>query len=185
MTEDQAVQRCQLGDRDAFRCLVERYQDLVFGTAYNMTRNRAVAEEMAQEAFLSAWKGMRGFRLGRPFKPWLMRILVNTVMAHRRRRSVETAPLEESSGPGDAEHPAAVVDSELERQALQRAIMGLSPDHRQVVVLRYYAEMTVPEVARASGVNEGTVKSRLHRAHRELRRRLGETREAAGVVDER
>ena len=86
MTESEAVQRCQRGDPDAFRYLVERHQGVVFGAAYNMTGNRALAEELAQEAFLSAWKGMRGFRRGSPFKPWLMRILVNAVMAHRRKQ---------------------------------------------------------------------------------------------------
>ena len=174
MTEDEAVQRCQHGDRDAFRYLVEQHQNVVFGTAYNMTGNRALAEELAQEAFLSAWKGIRGFRRGSPFKPWLMRILVNTVMVHRRKRSVETTPIEESAWADDAEHPAALAESRLERQTVQRAIRGLSPEHRQVVVLRYFADMTVPEVARASGVNEGTVKSRLHRAHQALRQRLGD-----------
>ncbi len=174
MTEDEAVQRCQHGDHDAFRYLVERHQNVVFGTAYNMTGNRALAEELAQDAFLSAWKGIRGFRRGSPFKPWLMRILVNTVMAHRRKRSVETTPIEESAWADDAEHPAALAESRLERQTVQRAIRGLSPEHRQVVVLRYFADMTVPEVARASGVNEGTVKSRLHRAHQALRQRLGD-----------
>ena len=177
MTEDEAVQRCQHGDRDAFRYLVERHQNVVFGTAYNMTGNRALAEELAQEAFLSAWKGIRGFRRRSPFKPWLMRILVNTVMAHRRKRSVETTPIEESAWADDAEHPGALVESKLERQTVQRAIRGLSPEHRQVVVLRYFADMTVPEVARASGVNEGTVKSRLHRAHQALRQRLGDAQQ--------
>ena len=172
MTEDQAVQRCQHGERDAFRYLVERYQDVVFGTAYNMTGNRALAEELAQEAFLSAWKGIRSFRRGRPFKPWLIRILVNAVMAHRRRRSVETTPIEESEWADDAEHPADLTESRLEQQTLQQAIRGLGPEHRQVVVLRYFADMTVPEVARASGVREGTVKSRLYRAHQALRQQL-------------
>ena len=172
MTEDQAVMRCQHGERDAFRYLVERYQDVVFGTAYNMTGNRALAEELAQEAFLSAWKGIRGFRRGRPFKPWLMRILVNAVMAHRRRRSIETTPIEGSEWVGDAEHTEDLAESNLERQTLQQAIRGLGPEQRQVVVLRYFADMTVPEVARASGVKEGTVKSRLHRAHQALRQQL-------------
>ena len=172
MTEDQAVLRCQHGERDAFRYLVERYQDIVFGTAYNMTRNRALAEELAQEAFLSAWKGIRSFRRGRPFKPWLMRILVNAVMAHRRRRTVETTPIEGSDLESDAEHPEDLAESRSEQQALQRAIGELSPDHRQVVVLRYFADMTVPEVSRASGLTEGTVKSRLYRAHQALRQQL-------------
>ena len=174
MTEDQAVLRCQHGERDAFRYLVERYQDIVFGTAYNMTRNRALAEELAQDAFLSAWKGIRSFRRGRPFKPWLMRILVNTVMAHRRRRTVETTPIEgsESEMESEVEDPVDAAESRSEQQALRRAIGELSPDHRQVVVMRYFADMTVPEVARAAGLAEGTVKSRLHRAHQALRQEL-------------
>ncbi len=185
MTEDHAVQLCQQGERDAFRHLVERYQDVVFGTAYNMTGSRAVAEEMAQEAFLSAWRGIRGFRRGRPFKPWLMRILVNAAMAHRRRRRVETAPLDETRGTDDAGSTAALVESRLRRQALQRAVGALGPEHRQVVVLRYFAEMTVPEVAMASGLKEGTVKSRLHRAHRALREALAGTDAAVEEGDER
>ena len=174
MTEDQAVLRCQHGERDAFRYLVERYQDIVFGTAYNMTRNRALAEELAQDAFLSAWKGIRSFRRGRPFKPWLMRILVNTVMAHRRKRTVDTTPIGESEveEESDAENPEDAAESRSEQQVLQRAIGELSPDHRQVVALRYFADMTVPEVARASGLAEGTVKSRLFRAHQALRQQL-------------
>ncbi len=172
MTEDQAVLRCQHGERDAFRYLVERYQGIVFGTAYNMTRNRALAEELAQETFLSAWKGIRSFRRGRPFKPWLMRILVNAVMAHRRRKTVETTPIEGSDLESDAEDPEDLAESRSEQQALQRAIGELSPDHRQVVVLRYFADMTVPELARAAGLTEGTVKSRLHRAHQALRQEL-------------
>ena len=102
MTEDEAIQRCQDGEREAFRPLVERHQDVVFGTAYHMTGSPALAEELAQEAFLAAWQGIRGFRLGRPFKPWLMRILVNTVLAQRRKRSVETTPIEASGVAGDA-----------------------------------------------------------------------------------
>ena len=174
MTEDQAVMRCQHGERDAFRYLVERYQDIVFGTAYNMTRNRALAEELAQDAFLSAWKGIRSFRRGRPFKPWLMRILVNTVMAHRRKRTVDTTPIGESEveEESDAENPEDAAESRSEQQVLQRAIGELSPDHRQVVALRYFADMTVPEVARAAGLAEGTVKSRLFRAHQALRQQL-------------
>ena len=180
MTENEAVQRCQRGDREAFRYLVERYQGVVFGTAYNMTGNRAVAEELAQEAFLSAWKGIRTFRKGRPFKPWLMRILVNEVMTQRRRRYVVTTPIEGGDWPGDAEDPAASLEAQLDRQTLRQAIAALSPEHRQVVVLRYFAEMSVQEVARAAGLNEGTVKSRLFRAHQALRQRLSDEQGVAG-----
>ena len=177
MTDDDAIMRCQNGDRDAFRYLVERYKDVMFGTAVLMTGNRALAEEQVQEALLSAWQGIRGFRLGNPAKPWLLRILVNAVLAQQRRRAVQTVRLAgngpEEPGYGSPD-PTETLDALENRMALRRAISALSPDHRQAVALRYFAELTVPEVARTLGVREGTVKSRLHRALAILRQQLDE-----------
>ena len=82
MNDEEAVRRCQDGDREAFRHLVDRYKDLLYGTACLMTGNTSIAEEHVQKALISAWRGMSSFRIGRPLKPWLVRILVNTVMGH-------------------------------------------------------------------------------------------------------
>ena len=175
MTESEAVARCQNGDRDAFRHLVDQYKDLLFGTAVLMTGNRATAEEQVQEAFLSAWRGIRGFRQGKPVKPWFLRILVNTVLSWRRKRTVPTVPLtrQDHQDPDPSEgDPADTLDALERRLSVRRAIANLSPDHRQVVALRYFAFLTVPEVARTLGLRQGTVKSRLSRALRNLRRQL-------------
>ena len=180
MTDNEAIMLCQGGDRDAFRHLVGRYKDVLFGTAVLMTGNRAIAEEQVQEALLSAWRGIRGFRQGSPVKPWLLRILVNAVLAQRRRRAIETVPLSDQ-GPEGSENnnpdPTETMDALEHRIALRRAIAGLSSDHRQVVALRYFAGLTVPEVARTLGLREGTVKSRLHRALALLRQQLEESGE--------
>ena len=88
MTDSEAVIRCQNGDRDAFRHLVEQYKDLLYGTAVLMTGNRDTAEDQVQEALLSAWRGIRGFHRGRPVKPWFLRILINTVLSWRRKKSI-------------------------------------------------------------------------------------------------
>ena len=85
MNDEEAVRRCQDGDREAFRHLVERYKDVLYGTACLMTGNASVAEEHVQESFLLAWRGVGGFRVGLPVKPWLVRILVNTITSQRRR----------------------------------------------------------------------------------------------------
>ena len=178
MTDHEAIQRCQQGDREAFRQLVDRYRDVLFGTAVLMTGNRAVAEEQVQEALLSAWRGIRGFRLGSPVKPWLVRILVNAVLSQQRRRALPTVQLNDTGtdelclGGGD---PASALDALEDRVVLRRAIANLSPDHREVVALRYFAGLTVPETARALGVREGTIKSRLHRALAVLREQLDES----------
>ena len=175
MTDNEAIVRCQNGDREAFRHLVDQYRDVLFGTAVLMTGNRAVAEEQVQEALLSAWRGIRGFRAGRPFKPWVLRILVNAVLSQQRRRSLPTVNLD-GNGPDGPEavngDPVETLDALEDRLALRRAIAGLNPDHRQVVALRYFAGLTVPEVARTLGIREGTVKSRLHRALALLREQL-------------
>ena len=175
MTDNEAIVRCQDGDREAFRHLVDQYKNVLFGTAVLMTGNRAVAEEQVQEALLSAWRGIRGFRRGSPVKPWLVRILVNAVLAQQRRLRVPTVQLD-GNEPREADNtysdPAETLDALENRLVLRRAIAGLSPDHRQVVALRYFAGLTVPEVARSLGIREGTVKSRLHRALALLRPQL-------------
>lgn len=177
MTDHDAIVRCQNGDREAFRHLVEAYRDVLFGTAVLMTGNRAVAEEQVQEALLSAWRGIRQFRLGRPVKPWLLRILVNAVLSHQRRRILATVQLN-SSGPEEPDYgsadPADALDTQENRIELRLAIADLGPHHRQVVALRYFAGLTVPEVARTLGIREGTVKSRLHRALAILRQQLAD-----------
>ncbi len=172
MTDDEAIRRCQEGDREAFRHLVETYKNSMYGTALLMTGNPALAEEHVQDALLNAWRGIRRFQRGRPVKPWLMRILVNAVVSQQRRRSLSTVSLDESlpiGAPGD--EAEAVENRELLRQALDQ----LTPEHRQVVVLRYFADLTVAEVARSAGIREGTAKSRLHRALRQMRELLDQS----------
>lgn len=172
MTDDEAVRLCQNGDRDAFRHLVERYKDLLYGTAFLMTGSATLAEEQVQEALLLAWRGIRGFKRGRPFKPWLVRILVNAVLVQRRRRVLTTIPLEESPPVGASGGQVESIEASEDREAIRQALAHLTPEHRQVVVLRYFADLTVPQVARSAGVREGTVKSRLHRALRHMRELL-------------
>ena len=173
MSDDLAIARCQEGDREAFRLLVERYRDVLYGTAILMTGNRAVAEEIVQEAFLSAWRGIGGFKRGQPLKPWLTRILVNGVLTQKRKRSLTTIPIADSDGtgvPSVSDH-TEVIES---RAVVREALATLDPQQQQVVVLRYFAELTVPEISEATGVKEGTVKSRLHRALGRLREHLEE-----------
>ena len=174
MTDDQAVARCQEGDREAFRHLVERYKDVLHGTAILMTGNRAVAEEIVQEAFLSAWRGIGGFERGRPLKPWLTRILVNGVLTQKRKRAVQTVPITDSDPPagGSTSDQMDVLES---RAVVRQALAQLDADQHRIVVLRYFAELTVPEIASSMGLKEGTVKSRLHRALGRLRKHLEES----------
>lgn len=173
MSEDLTIAKCQDGDREAFRVLVDRHKDVLYGTALLMTGNRAVAEEAVQEAFLSAWRGIGGFRRGRPVKPWLTRILVNGVLAGKRRKAVPTVPIEDSGGNG-APTISDQTDAIESRLVLREALDKLDEEQKRIVVLRYFADLTVPEIAETTGTREGTVKSRLHRALARLREHLEE-----------
>ncbi len=181
MTEDEAVLSCQKGDKDAFRYLVELYKDVVFGTAYMMIGNRSLAEEQMQEAFLAAWLGIQGFEAGRPFKPWLVRILVNRILTLQRKHVIPTVPLDGLDPSNQSVDPAEEVEAMDRRVTVRKTLSGLNQEHRQVVILRYFAGLTVPELAHAIGKREGTVKSRIHRALGRLREQLSQV--AAGEVD--
>ena len=130
MSDDEAVLRCQDGDREAFRHLVEQYKNPLYGTAYLMTGNAAQAEEHVQDAFLLAWRGIKSFQRGRPVKPWLMRILVNAVLAQQRKRSLTTVPLEETLPVRAPSSGADSIEASEDRDAVRQALAQLTPEHR-------------------------------------------------------
>ncbi|MFQ5933295.1 MAG: RNA polymerase sigma factor [Dehalococcoidia bacterium] len=173
MDELEVIRRSQRGESDVFRLLVERYGKVLFGTAYLMTHDRSLAEDMVQEALLLAWRSLPSFHSGTNFKAWLLRILVNRTLADRRKKRVAEVQLAEAMpDPPDHEDTEETVLSKEERRLVGQALNALSQDRRQAVVLRYYSDLTVPEVARVLGCREGTVKSRLHRALKQLRELL-------------
>ena len=162
MTDNEIIQRCQAGDREAFRTVVEKYQNVLYGTAYLMTGNRTAAEDHVQEAFLSAWKGVGNFRSGYPLKPWLVRILVNKIISSQRANqnpmiSLDTELFADQAGDDPAEEIA-------QRDQLRRVMQRLSTEQRQVVLLRYFAGLSLAETAAALRRPQGTVKSQTSRA---------------------
>jgi RNA polymerase sigma-70 factor (ECF subfamily) len=172
--EDQLVANCQRGEADSFRPLVEQYGDVVFGTLLLVTRDRALAEDLTQETFLHAWRGIGGFRVGAPFRPWLLRIAVNRANSQRRRKWLNIIPLPTTDVPAGDLTPEAAVERDMDRAQVRAAIAQLSHDEQQLVTLRFFAELTVPQMANALSWPEGTVKSRLHRTLMTLRTILEE-----------
>ena len=172
LEEAQAVRRCQAGDKEAFRYVVERYGNLMYGTAYQITRNHARAQELTQDALVLAWRGINSFQ-GGSLKAWLVKILTNRGISLSRRRELDAATLDDPESPitipDESQDPAAAAISALERERIQGALATLPEDQRQVVTLRFFSELSVAETAAALGVREGTVKSRLSRALGKLR----------------
>jgi RNA polymerase sigma-70 factor (ECF subfamily) len=165
------VQRARAGDTEAFRKLVERHRDRAYGLAFRMLGSAPEAEEAAQDAFLRAWRALPQFRGESAFSTWLHRIVVRRALDRQavlKSRRAREAPLEEAS-PGAL---AAAGDATPEpglRRTLERLMDSLSEVQRTVVLLYYYEDRSVEEVARILEIPEGSVKTHLHRARALLR----------------
>ncbi len=173
MNDEEAIRRCQRGDSEAFRHVVEQYGRVLYGTAYLMTSDSYMAEDMVQEAFVLAWQGIGSFDIGQPLKPWLVRILVNRVLSHRRRKWVGTTQLVEGISVAGDRDPMELAEGNESRDELGRALATLSEEHKQVIILRFFNDFSVPEISAVLGCRGGTVKSRLHRALENMRQAMG------------
>lgn len=164
----QLVTRAQTGDRAAFAELAVALGDRLHAVAYRMLRDAGLAEDATQQALLQAWTQLPKLRDPERFEAWCYRMLVNVCHAEWRKRKRAlgdlTTPLP-SVEPRAPDDIAPVADRDL----LERGFARLPMNHRIVVVLRYYADLSVPEIARTLGLREGTVKSRLYHALRGLR----------------
>lgn len=171
------VRKAQSGDVDAFEQLVERYSDLAFRSAYLILGAAPDAEDACQEAFYKAYRALSRFRPELPLKPWLLRIVVNEARNRSRgnsRRPELAMDIEAAALPATEAGPEkAALDAERQARLLQ-AVNGLPEGDRQVVVCRYFLELSVEETAGALGRPAGTVKSRLSRALDRLRALMGE-----------
>jgi RNA polymerase sigma-70 factor (ECF subfamily) len=164
----QLVIRAQEGDRAAYAELAAGMGDRLQAVACRMLRDASLAEDATQQALLQAWTQLPKLRDPDRFEAWCYRLLVNACHAEWRKRKRTlgdlTTPLP-TVEPRAADEFAPVAD----RDMLERGFARLSMDHRIVVVLRYYADLSLPEIARTLGIREGTAKSRLYHALRGMR----------------
>ena len=178
LEETGLVDRARSGDVDAYEQLVRRYQDLATRTAYVISGSAADAQDAAQEAFVKAFYALDRFRVGSPFRPWLLRIVANEAINRRRsaRRHAGLALRAEAaeSRPHDDAVPSpegAALAQELQAE-LVGAVNRLRPEDRLVIAYRYWLDLSEGEMGDALGCARGTVKSRLSRALARLRREL-------------
>lgn len=160
--EDEAtVDRVLEGDTAAFAVLIARWQGPMVNLAYRFCRDHARAEDMAQEAFLRAFRRLDSWRRDAAFSTWLFALATNVYRDELRRASPETVPIDtEMSAGGSVEEDAVDTDR---RALVQRAVQSLPPRYREPLVLFYFHEQDVAATARSLGLPEGTVKARLSR----------------------
>jgi RNA polymerase sigma factor (sigma-70 family) len=178
LEDAELIKRAQAGEVMAYEELVRRYQDVAVRTAH-LIAPAADAEDAAQEAFVKAWAALGRFRLGSPFRPWLLRIVANEARNRRRssgrRQGLALRVIEGRPSDDAAPSPESAVLDHERRSSLVAAINGLRDEDREVIGARFFLDLSEAETAEALGIPKGTVKSRLSRALGRLRTSVAAT----------
>ena len=169
------------GEREAFYELVRPYERMIYATAIAVLKNPADAEEVAQEAVMKAFSNLPGFRAESKFSTWLVQITYNEArmkVKKARQHLYESIDEQQQDEKGDSwpkdfadwrPIPSELLEQNEIRQAVQGAINSLSPEYRQVLILRDVQHLSIKETATILGISEANVKTRLHRARLQLR----------------
>ena len=176
----------QADELDAFEEFFVRYRTPIFQTAFGLTGDRLVAEEVLQDTFARAYQRRHILRLDVSPLPWLHRVALNLCYSRHARRRPEASPIEQATAellPDDAIAPAERAEQTELQQIVRDGVAGLPAKQRSVVVLYYLHGLSLQETAEFLGVRLGTVKSRLHYALRALRVDLQGDRRFGGVYD--
>ncbi len=176
-TDEALMAAARRGDVEAFGALVRRFQDRMFTVALRLTRNRATAEDMAQQALLRAWQGRHAYDSRWRVSTWLYRIVTNQCMDEHRRRA-RAASLPPGAAPSRVAHPYRALEERETRSRLNGALRGLPRGQQAVMVLRYLDDLPYAEIGRICGLPVNTVKSHLRRAKAALRKELIAWRES-------
>lgn len=183
MQEQTWIAAAKAGDQDAFEALIRLYEKRVFALTRRMCRNPADAEEAAQEAFLAAWQGLPFFRGDANFSTWLYRLASNACVDLLRREGRHQA----AAGPslddeelnldvaGRSGGPQEAAERQELKEQIEQGLQALTPEHRQVLLLREMHQLSYDEIADTLDLDVGTVKSRISRGRKQLRKFLLES----------
>ena len=167
--EDIWLRKAREGDQDAFGCLVRAYEKRVFALTRRLCADPSDAEEAAQDAFLAVWQGLPNFRGEASFSTWLYRLTVNActdILRRRQRRSGLDEPLDQAEAlPARDPSPQEAAERKELRSAIEAGL-------RTALILREIQQLSYEEIAAATGVELGTVKSRISRGRGLLRKFL-------------
>lgn len=175
--QEKIIARARRGDADAFEQLVVAYREQVFRLALRMCGSEADADEVGQEAFLSAWKALPNFRGESQFSTWLYQLTTHAAidLMRREKRQIAAADITEVSAADPAPSPQQQAEQSEQREIVRDAILQLAPEQREVVVLRFMEELSYEEIGAVLKLPSGTVKSRLNRAKAQLKEILSKS----------
>ena len=188
MTEKELVRVAAGGDESAFSELVRIYENKAYHLALRMVSNSEDAYDVAQDAFLAAWRGLPSFRGESGFSTWLYRLVSNAAIDHLRRTKHQRGNVslddEELNldAPDDSPTPQEAAEENDLKQAVAAGLRELSDDHRTVLVMREVQELSYEEIAESLQLDLGTVKSRISRARTHLRKILLQSGNLSGYL---
>jgi RNA polymerase sigma-70 factor (ECF subfamily) len=166
------IEAARGNDAQAFAHLVQAYQRPVYSLAYRMLGNPGDAEDASQEAFLKAYRALGSYDAGRPFSTWLLSITAHHCIDRLRRRRMVEVSLDGLPswrwGPVDTVDPQKAAEQSDQADRMQRLLAELPEDYRLMIVLRYWHDLSYEEIAEITDQTVSAVKSRLHRARRQL-----------------
>jgi RNA polymerase sigma-70 factor (ECF subfamily) len=173
VSEDQAdAERVLAGDVSAFEGIVRRWQAPLVNLAYRFCRDRARAEDMAQEAFMRVFRGLKSWRQDAAFSTWLFAVATNLYRSELRRIPARTMSIEDVAGLRDSRPTDGGMAEEERSQAIRSAVLALPAKYREPMILFYFHEMDIAAAARSLNLPQGTVKARLSRGRELLRKRF-------------
>ena len=178
----QLIERVRSGERDAFEPLVLEHQKKIYNLTLRMTGNSEDAYDLSQEAFLKAFRSLGDFRGDSSFGSWLYRLASNLCIDFlRKEKKRNTLSTEYLDDDGDARslevpdtrfEPQTRLEHEALREAIERGLSALSPEHRHILIMREISGMSYEEIGKVLELEEGTVKSRIFRARSRLAKYL-------------
>jgi RNA polymerase sigma-70 factor, ECF subfamily len=171
--ESELIRRAQAGEQQAFQQIARQHSEPLLCCALTLCRDRQLAEDIAQETLLEAWRSIGRFDGERRFSTWLYGILRHRFLKARRRVSrrivVDTPTDDLSSMSQTATDPSRESQREEDAERIRSAVSDLPDEHRQVIELRFFADAKLDDIAVTLGIPLGTVKSRLHNGLDKLR----------------
>lgn len=173
-TDRELIEACRRGESAAFRALFEKYKDKVYSIALRYTGDAAAAQDIAQDTFLKLFSVIATYRGQSGFESWLYRLVVNRCF-DQKRRARRLMPLLDELLAAVRAPDASILDEVLRSEMsahVSAVVATLPPEQRMVVVLRYTQNLSYDEIGEILGCSNGTVGSRLNRAHRAMARRL-------------
>ena len=165
------LNRIRIGDKSAFKELINRHKDYAFTVAYRILNNREDAEEVAQDAFMQVLGALQSFNSESKFTTWFYRIVFNAALMQKRKNKIESIDIETSSEAFLVSHSSDSTENlrrNERKQTIQKALQNLSADDSAMITLFYLKELSLEEIAEITEISAETIKVKIHRARKRL-----------------